>query len=514
MNIIILLLLAFTKQCISTNPGVKVRLTKNGLEYANKVAHAEIVKQLQSLSIPDQSGQDGHIEYTLNNIRVKGVTPPASSISLVPGENGISWALSNFGISISADWRVKYEEGIIHISTSGSVDASVSGINLVETASFGIDKTGRPSIASSGCSDSIGGVDVDFHGGASFIINLFRGTVERKIRDLLQPEICEEVTQIINNDAEKSLATLQVTVELAKLFLADYRLVAPPAITADFIEILDKGEVFWEAAVKEAPFSPQPLPACSDYSRMVYIWVTNYTPNTFLYQAHTNGYLKYNVTKKDLPDDDASYLNTTCKLKCIGTIIPQIGQKYPNSSVELHLRSTSIPKAVITSKTLTVELDTLVNMWVKTPNNASAYLATLNVNVSLTVEPKIMEEKLNGVITNHSFKLSVVKSDVGKLHPSLLNLVIDGILTVAVIPNLNVIAAKGVELPMIGGVQFNNTFLLLQEGYLLIGTDLQYKVEKNNALYFKECVYIKPILSFSVAWKNDNYSNILQDSFV
>ena len=61
-----------------------------------------------------------------------------------------------------------------------------------------------------------------------------------------------------------------------------------------------QGEVFWEADVKEAPFSPEPIPAWTDNSRMVYIWVTDYTPNTFFYQAHTNGYLKYNVTKKDV----------------------------------------------------------------------------------------------------------------------------------------------------------------------------------------------------------------------
>lgn len=484
IQVLVFFLVISSVVCVSTNPGVKVRLTKNGLEYANKVAHAQIVKQLQSLSIPDQSGKDGDIEYELKNIRVKGVNPPASSISLVPGSNGVSWALSNFGISISADWRVKYKKGIIHISTSGSVDASVSGINVVETASFGIDKTGHPSIASSGCSDSIGDVDVDFHGGVSFIINLFRSTVEGKIKDMLQPKICDEVVQLVNGDAEKTLATMQMTVEVAKRFLLDYRLVAPPAITADYMEIWDKGEIFWEAAVKEAPFSPQPLPAWTDNSRMVYIWVTNYSPNTFLYQAHTNGYLKYNVTKKDLPDDYNYFLNTTCKLKCVGTIIPQIGKQYPDSSVELRLQSTAVPKAAMTSKTLTVELDTAVDMWVKTPNNTSAYLATLDVNVSLTLQPIIKNEKLNGVITDHSFKLSVVKSAVGQLYPSVLNLVIDGILTVVVIPKLNEVAAKGIQLPIVEGVQFNNTLLLLQENYFIIGTDLKY--QEDHSLRFKE----------------------------
>ena len=54
---------------------------------------------------------------------------------------------------------------------------------------LGIDKNGHPSIASSGCSDSIGDVHVDFHGGIAFILNLFRGTVERDLKGMLQPKV-------------------------------------------------------------------------------------------------------------------------------------------------------------------------------------------------------------------------------------------------------------------------------------------------------------------------------------
>ncbi|GFS23579.1 bactericidal permeability increasing protein, partial [Elysia marginata] len=461
--------------CVSTDPGVKLRITKNGIEYANKVAHAEIVKQLKALSIPEQSGQDGHLSYNIYNIRFTNLVPPASSISLVPGSNGISWALSNFAISVEADWRVKYKKGIVGVS--------VSGLNVAETAGFGIDGTGRPSIASKGCSCSIGSVGISFHGGTAFILNLFRKTVERKMREAFPPKICEAVVKVINNEAEKSLSTMVVTVDVAKRFLVDYRLVAPPAITADYIEIWDKGEVFWKADVKEAPFSPQPIPAWTDNSRMLYIWVTDYTPNTFFYQAHTNGYLKYNVTKKDLPDDRESYLNTTCTLKCIGTIIPQIGWKYPNSVVEFGLRTSAVPKATMSANTLTAELSSLVDMMVRTPSNELVFLATLNVNLSLTVQPNVVNQNLNGKITDYSFKLTLEKSAIGPLFPSVLNTVINGVLSFVVVPKLNVIAAKGVQLPMVGDVQFSNTMLLLQEGNLLIGTDLQYKVD--NVLRFQ-----------------------------
>ncbi|RUS91981.1 hypothetical protein EGW08_000194, partial [Elysia chlorotica] len=96
-------------------------------------------------------------------------------------------------------------------------------------------------------------------------------------------------------------------------------------------------------------------------------------------------------------------------------------------------------------------------------------------NASLTLQPNVKDQNLNAEITDYSFKLSLEKSAIGPLFPSVLNTVINGVLSFIVIPKLNVIAAKGVPLPMVGDVQFSNTMLLLQEGNLLIGTDLQYK---------------------------------------
>lgn len=475
LALLVFLLSAVTQPCFSSLPGVKVRLTKPGIDYANKVVYAELVKELKSLSIPDQSGHDGILSYTLTSIHVTAISPPTSSVSVAAKKNGVTWELDKLSISIHANWKAELKEGIIKISTSGSVDATASGMNLMETASFGIDHTGRPSITSSGCSSSVGGVSVTFHGGISKVVNLFRHTVEDKVKDILPSKVCGAVVDLVNKNAEKALASLPVTIEVVDRFLIDYRLTSSPNITDDYIELYDKGEVFWKADVKEAPFVPGLFPVWTNNSRHLYVWVSEYAPNTFLYEAHTHDYLRYNVTKKDLPKNYNSYLNTTCQLKCVGTIIPSVGRKYPNSTVELGFQTLEAPTAIITNKTLTVNVKTLVTMWAQTPSNVTAYLATLTVNASLTAQPSVNNERLKGVITDHTFKLSVVKSAIGHLFPAVYNTVIEGILTIVVIPRLNSLAAKGVQLPIVDGVQLNNTAILLQEKYLLVATDVMYK---------------------------------------
>ncbi|CAL1542355.1 unnamed protein product, partial [Lymnaea stagnalis] len=131
---------------------------------------------------------------------------------------------------------------------------------------------------------------------------------------------------------------------------------------------------------------------------MLYLWLTEYTAATFAYVAQRHGYLVYNLTQKDLPDDSKSFLNTTCALKCIGTLIPQIGQKFPNAVVEIHINSTSTPVVKISNASLGLTLKGDLKMVAKIPGGQSAYLLTLNMSLSLVGDAFIANEKVGGQI--------------------------------------------------------------------------------------------------------------------
>ena len=57
-----------------------------------------------------------------------------------------------------------------------------------------------------------------------------------------------------------------------------------------------KGEFQSATAPKEAPFSPAPLPADSDSTKMVYVWVTDYILNTAGLVYQDAGILNETVT--------------------------------------------------------------------------------------------------------------------------------------------------------------------------------------------------------------------------
>lgn len=399
-SVVRLLLLLLTTNVMATsavNSGVKMRLTSKGITYASSIAEAAIKAELQSLHIPDQSGQDGHLSWSLTNIQTQSVNSPSSQITLDPQQEGLTWVLSNFGISLKADWHAKYKKAWIKVSDHGSVSVGLHDVSLTLTAGFG-QKDERPSIYSKSCSASIGDVSIDFHGGTAVIWNLFKGILERKFRDLLQTRICEIVVKLVNEDANQALSKMKVYIQIDNCFLLDYGLVAAPVITSTYLEVLNKGEFYWAADKQECPFSPDAIPPWSEDDSMLYVWLTEYAAKTFAYVAHNHGYLRYNLTNKNLPGDQAGYLNTTCSKMCIGKVIPQIAKEYPDSWVELQIKSTAVPTIQITTENITSSAWADIDLVAHTPDGSTHYLLTLNVSLSLTVQASIADEKLVVVI--------------------------------------------------------------------------------------------------------------------
>lgn len=61
-----------------------------------------------------------------------------------------------------------------------------------------------------------------------------------------------------------------------------------------------QGEITWQADPQAPPFAPQPLPPYPSASRMLYMWVGQYVPQSFIYAAQHHGFLQYNLTTKDV----------------------------------------------------------------------------------------------------------------------------------------------------------------------------------------------------------------------
>lgn len=171
-------------------------------------------------------------------------TRPTSSVSLHPG-SGLSFRLDGAGLSLHGDWRYRYKKRFLRIRHHGSFDASLTVASITLNVSVSTDtSSGRPTVASAGCSCTNDALEIRVHGGASWLYNLFMSSVERPLKAELQRLLCEEARKAVDVDGRSEIERLQVRVPVEESWLFDYRLVDTPRLDPDFIEFLHKGAFF------------------------------------------------------------------------------------------------------------------------------------------------------------------------------------------------------------------------------------------------------------------------------
>ncbi|XP_056022632.1 lipopolysaccharide-binding protein-like [Ostrea edulis] len=454
-------------------PGLQARITNKGLNYATEVALDILTKQVTGLQIPDQHGATGDVSYDLTGLRINGFGKPSSRVSLIQNV-GLAWSTSGTILNVHGNFHYKYH-GIIPISDSGSFDLHTRNINFAINIELGSDTSGRPTIKSRGCSCSVGIADITFHGGTAWIYNLFSGLVADKLKGIVGGSngiFCQQLNKLVNVNGMESLKNLPVTVDIANVFLLDYRFLSKPSFQPTFMETYHKGEVYWKANPHEAPLPVPPLLKSSDTSKMMYIWASDFLFNSMSYTAYKYQQLQYNVTNKDLP---GGVLNTTCStLVCIGKFIPEIGKKFPNTTVMLYMKAMTMPNMTVLNGSTMVYASGDIMFFAQQPGGKYTYFLTLSATMSTTISIRIQNEKIYAKVLKLPIKVKVKDSKIGQLSPEVLDLVIKGVIAIFVEPKLNELGSKGFPLPIIDSVHFVDSQLTTAKDTLLIATDLKY----------------------------------------
>ncbi|POI30320.1 hypothetical protein CIB84_005930, partial [Bambusicola thoracicus] len=95
---------------LKANPGLKVRITQKGLEYAKKVGVEILKENMEQEQFPDLIGYErfglGNVHYNISRIRVTAVEFPNVSISLIP-RSGVKLVIRNASLTINMNWNIR-----------------------------------------------------------------------------------------------------------------------------------------------------------------------------------------------------------------------------------------------------------------------------------------------------------------------------------------------------------------------------------------------------------------------
>ncbi|XP_034538340.1 bactericidal permeability-increasing protein-like [Notolabrus celidotus] len=463
-------LLALIPLSISVSPGVKVKLTQKGLEYGRQLGMASVQQKLKTLKVPDISGAEkvnpiGKVHYTLSNMKIMDVGLPQSEVDLVPG-TGFRLAIGNAFISMNGNWKVKY---LRLMKDHGSFDLTVKGLTITTSIAINSDETGRPTVSNLNCAATVGSASIKFHGGASWLYNLFNKFIDKGLRKALQQQICPLVADAVS-DMNPKLKTLNVLAKVDQYAEIEYSMVSSPAVSTSSVDLSLKGEFYNIAKHQEPPFSPSAFALPPEVNDMLYIGVSSFTANSAAFVYSKAGVLSLYITDDMIPQGSPIRLNT----RTFGAFVPQIAKQFPGLLMKLLVKTVKNPVITFEPNNVTIQTSGAVTAYAIQPNATLTPLFVLNLDSSVSARVFVSGMSLAGAVTLNKMDLTLGTSYVGEFQVRSLDNIFQMVLKLVVIPKLNAKLAKGYPLPTLGKMKLVNTQLQVLKDYMLIGTDVQF----------------------------------------
>ncbi|XP_062947904.1 bactericidal permeability-increasing protein [Cynocephalus volans] len=456
----------------ATNPGLVVRISQKGLDYAHQQGVAKLRKELEKIKIPDFSGSfkvkhfgKGH--YSFYSMVIHEFQLPSSQIGLVPNV-GLKLSVSNTNIKISGKWKARKN----FIKASGRLDLSVDGVSISADLKLGSDPTsGQATINCSSCSNHINSVHVHISGSSlGWLIQIFHKKIESSLRNTINSKICKVVTNSVSSKLQTYFQTIPVTAVIDAVAGIDYRLVAPPTVTAENLDGQLKGEFFRLAHPSPPPFTPPVLAFPTNHDRMVYLGLSDYFFNTAGLVYQEAGVLKL-VLKDDMIPKQSKFRLTT---DFLGNFIPQVAKMFPSMKVQLLVSVSSPPHMSVQPTGLALALALEAQTFAVLPNSSLAPLFLLGMSTNASMEVGAKSDRLVGELKLGRLLLELKHSDVGPFLVKVLEAVMNYIVPTVVLPKVNEKLQKGFSLPMPSHIQLYDLVLQSHQNFLLLGADARH----------------------------------------
>jgi len=454
-------------------PGFKTVVSQSGLSYLEGVGITYLEQKLQTLTVPDQSGDAdtpiGHVDWWLTGIVVSDLSIGESSISIDPGV-GLSLSITGLSIDFASSWKYR-KNSWPHVSDHGTADITVSQTSVSVSLQV-TESNGRPVVACTADSVNIGHLDIKLHGGASWLYNFFIGLLHGSIVNSIQSALTNAITQNIDNGANKALSSLPVNVHVNHEVEINYELLNNPVFTAAALTAYQLGEFYSIADPTECPDQycpPDNLPD-SITTEMVQMIIGDYVANSAGYVFWQRGDLKAIISDKDLPAWAPIRLNTTYW----SFILPQLTKQYPDNLMVIELLSTNSPKGQFTPSgaSITAEGDLIMNIVLANGTMTPAFI--LQGWVATAGQALLNNQTIYGNLSYLESTFSLNYSSIGNFDATTLQNLVNVLLSQGIVPGVNVLLEHGIQLPTVRGLEFINPTIGWGSGYVYVSTNVEY----------------------------------------
>eukprot|EP00079_Xenopus_tropicalis_P009143 XP_002932907.2 PREDICTED: bactericidal permeability-increasing protein-like [Xenopus tropicalis] len=461
---------AFVGTADAENPGLVVRVTQKGLDYALQEGVIALQQQLSHIQLKDIPGTHNHeivgkVHYNIFSMNLGNFQLPGFQVSPIPNV-GLKLSTSGGFFEVNGRWDVQHS----FVHENGTFNIKVGGLGMSVGLNLRNIEHGKPTVSVADCSCHIANVEVHMSGTIGWLVKLFHDAVESKIRQELEDKICPEINDIINSKLSSLLQTLPVETNLDHISALDYSLMGPPSVMANWVDVFLKGEFFYRSHRTAPPFAPPAMLLPPEQDHMVYFAVSDYVFNTALLAYQSARALVLTLTDKMIPKEFGVHLNTNL----LERVIPAVSKMYPNMPMKLKISAASTPALNITPGGVTLSPIGNFQAYAILPNSSLAPLFLLEVKTNAFAKAAVNSGKIVGTLENGKVEVTLSHSDVGPFSVSEINMAMN-LLVPVILPHINDYLKYGFPLPLIEHIQLSDIVIKTYEHYLLFGANVQYQ---------------------------------------
>ncbi|XP_004867839.1 lipopolysaccharide-binding protein [Heterocephalus glaber] len=471
LSLLLGLLLISALGVLGTNPGLVARITDKGLAYGAQEGLLGLQRELQKIKLPNFNGDFkikhvGHGSYEFHSLDIRSCELRGSVLKPLPS-HGLSLSISDSSIHMQGRWKVKLNR---FMKPQGSFDLQVEDITIAINLLLGSEPSGRPTVTASSCNSYIRRVEVDLSGGLGWLLKLLRDQIQSRFRRVLESKICEMVQKSVTSDLQPYLQTLPVTAKIDSFLDVDYSLTEAPQATAQMLDVLFKGEIFYHNHRSPVALLPPVLSLPEDHTQMVYFAISDYVFNTASLVYYQAGYMNFSFTDDMIPSDSPFRLTTGS----FRAFAPRIARLYPNMNLELQGGVVSAPLLQLSPGNLSVTSQIEIEGFVLLPSSVRKPIFRLDVVTNVSATLNLNTSRITGILDPGKLHVELKESKVGVFNVELLAGFLNYFMLNTLYPEINEKLAQGFPLPLLKHIQLYDLVLQIHKDFLFLGANIQY----------------------------------------
>ncbi|KAJ8787105.1 hypothetical protein J1605_023137 [Eschrichtius robustus] len=470
-------------------PGCKIRITSTALELVKQEGLRFLEQELETITIPDLRGREGHFYYNISEVKVMELQLTSSELHFQP-EQELMLQINNGSLGLRFRRQLLYW----FFYDGGYINASAEGVSIHTALQLSRDPTGRIKVSNVSCQASVSRMHAAFGGTFKKVYEFLSMFITSGIRFLLNQQICPVLyhagTVLLNSLLDTvpgelvrvGLRALGPALELEWGWGGGWvRSYQDPVASASSLDMEFRGAFFPLADGNWSLRNQAVEPQLPEEERMVYVAFSEFFFDSAMESYFRAGALKLSLVGAKVPHD----LDMLLRATYFGNIV-LLSPAEIDSPLKLELRVTAPPRCTIKPSGTTISVTASVTIALVPPDQPEVKLSSMTMDVRLSAKMALRGKVLRTQLDLRRFRIYSNQSALESLALIPLQAPLKTMLQIGVMPMLNERTWRGVQIPLPEGIDFVREVVTNHVGFLTIGADLHFAkglrevIEKNR----------------------------------